>query len=402
MIDLVVLNSHPPSYLQELNDKIRSAIFAASDPGFIDAPGGVFVRRMDQLTAEQLLMVRATARVHVPCQGQALSRLLVTALPDESVDEELEDISPRLRAPARSDSRMARVVRRIGATLPSLLAPLATESGFRPSRIHARGRNGALALDNGYGGISPDGDYIIRVSGDRVPPAPWANVIANPFGGFMVTERGGGSTWAENSYFFRLTPWHNDPVGDPVSEVIYLQDEKTGELWSATPGPMDVDAFSVRHAPGTSAFSHQHDDIASKLTLGIAPDAAVKLSVLRLTNSGSQARRLRITTYVEWTLGVLREHTQHQVHTRFDRERELLLAANYFDQHFSRWTAFHAISEPISAYTAGRRDFIGRNLSVANPAALLDGGNLSGVTGAATDPCAALQCEVELEPGETR
>jgi cyclic beta-1,2-glucan synthetase len=105
---------------------------------------------------------------------------------------------------------------------------------------------------------------------------------------------------------------------------------------------------------------------------------------------------------VEWTLGVLREHTQHQVHTRFDRERELLLAANYFDQHFSRWTAFHAISEPISAYTAGRRDFIGRNRSVANPAALLDGGNLSGVTGAATDPCAALQCEVELEPGETR
>jgi cyclic beta-1,2-glucan synthetase len=218
----------------------------------------------------------------------------------------------------------------------------------------------------------------------------------------MVTEQGGGCTWAENSYFFRLTPWHNDPVTDPVTEVIYLQDPRTGELWSATPGPLKVDAFTVQHAAGTSTFSHQHDDIASHLVLGLAPDAAVKLSLLRLTNRGTQPRQLRLTTYVEWSLGVLREHTQHQVHTRFDRERELLLATNYFDAHFSGWTAFHAISEPASAFTAGRRDFIGRNRSVANPAGLLDGGNLSGITGAGLDPCAALQTELELKPGETR
>ncbi len=158
----------------------------------------------------------------------------------------------------------------------------------------------------------------------------------------------------------------------------------------------------MRHAPGTSSFAHQHGDIAGHLTLGLAPDAAVKLSLLRLTNQGTEARRLTLTTYMEWTLGVLREHTQHQVHTRFDRERETLLATNYFDPHFTGWTAFHAISEPVSGYTAGRRDFIGRNRSVANPAALLDGGNLSGITGAGIDPCAALQCTIELDPGETR
>ena len=136
---------------------------------------------MDQLSAEQLLMVRATARVHVPCQGQALSRLTGYGPPEESLDEELGDISPRLRAPARSDSRVARAVRRIGATLPRCLLR-AELSRVPATRIQVRTTRGP-ALDNGYGGVSPDGDYIIRVSSDRVPPAPWANVIANPHGG---------------------------------------------------------------------------------------------------------------------------------------------------------------------------------------------------------------------------
>ncbi|MFL5491208.1 MAG: GH36-type glycosyl hydrolase domain-containing protein [Gemmatimonadales bacterium] len=399
-IDLVVLNTHPPSYIQDMADRITSTAFSASDPTFVDVPGGVFVRRQDLLTPDQLLMLRATARMHFSCQGQTLGRVLATALPDESLDEEQEEISPPLRTPARSDSRMGRVVRRIGATLPSLLAPI-TSPPQRRAHVPDR-RGGGLALDNGYGGIGRDGDYHIRVNGNRVPPAPWSNVIANRHGGFMVTERGGGCTWAENSYFFRLTPWHNDPVSDPVSEVIYLQDQESDELWCATPGPIGGDHFTVRHAPGTSSFSHQHGDIASDLMLGLAPDAAVKLSVLRLRNLGDKVRRLRITTYVEWALGVLREHTQHQVQTRFDREREMLRATNYFDPSFAGWTGFHCISEPVIAYTAGRRDFIGRNRSVANPAALLDGGNLSGVTGAGIDPCAALQCSIELPPGEER
>ena len=401
MIDLVVLNTHPPSYLQEMADRVTAAVFASSDPAFVDAPGGVFMRRQDLLTAEQLLMLRATARVHVSCMGQALGRVLATALPDDSLEDELVDVSPLLRAPARSDSRMARVVRRIGATLPSLLSPRSSSPALRMSGSHAIQGNGRLTLDNGYGGIAPEGDYLIRVGDDRVPPAPWANVIANPHGGFMVTERGGGCTWAENSYFFRLTPWHNDPVGDPVSEVIYLQDEDTAELWCATPGPIGGDTFTVRHGPGTSSFAHEHDDIASRLILGLAPDAAVKLSLLRLTNQGSATRRLRLTTYMEWTLGVLREHTQHQLHTRFERERGILLATNYFDPQFTGWTAFHAISVPVTAYTGGRRDFLGRNRSVADPAALLEEGNLSGITGAGNDPCAALQCVLELAPGET-
>src|SRR6185436_12136747 len=84
------------------------------------------------------------------------------------------------------------------------------------------------------GAPTRDGDYEICIDDGRLPPVPWANVIANPAGGFLVTERGAGCTWAASSYFYRLTPWHNDPVGDPPGEVLYLRDEESGATWCPT------------------------------------------------------------------------------------------------------------------------------------------------------------------------
>jgi cyclic beta-1,2-glucan synthetase len=349
-------------------------------------------------------MLRGTARVHIPCDGRALGKILATALPDELPSDEIEDLPAVPRAPARSDTRLARAVQRISASIPTLLSPLtATAAAFRPSRITPSAPHRALTVDNGFGGLTSTGDYEIHVGGDHLPPAPWSNVIANPRGGFVVTERGGGFTWAENSYFFRLTPWHNDPASDPVTEVVYLRDDETGELWCATPGPIREEApFTIRHGPGSSTFTQDHAGIRTGLTLGIVEDAPVKLALLRVSNRSQQPRRLTVTTYMEWTLGVLREHTQHQVRTAFDREHEAILAKNSFDPQFAGYTAFHAMSEPVTAYTASRRDFLGRNGSVESPAALASGGTLNGVSGACLDPCAALQCVLELGAGETR
>jgi cyclic beta-1,2-glucan glucanotransferase len=405
MVDVVVLIARTETYFQELADRVSGAVHALSDMASIDKPGGVFVRRRDLLTEEELVMLRATARVHISCDGRGLGRILATAMPEESPPEdEWNGLPAGPRAPARSDTRMGRVARQLKVHLPTVPALIAAATSvLRPPRTPVLPQPSHLALDNGFGGLTDEGDYEIRVLGDWVPPAPWANVVANRHGGFLVTERGGQCTWAESSQFFRLTPWHNDPVSDPVSEAVYLQDDETGELWCPTPGPVRRHTpYTVRHGAGSSTFEHERDDIVTHLTLAMAEDAPVKLALLRVTNGGSRTRRLTLTTYLEWTLGTLREHTQHQVHTRFDRERATIFAQNYFDPQFAGWTAFHAITEPVTAYTGSRRDFLGRNGAADAPAALRAGGTLTGITGAGIDPCAALQCALELAPGETR
>ena len=218
-----------------------------------------------------------------------------------------------------------------------------------------------------------------------------------------MSERGGGFAWVENSYFFRLTPWYNDPVSDSATEIVYLQDAG-GKLWSPTPAiARDDSSYTVRHGAGFTTFLHERDGIASELTVSMAPSDPVKITRLRLTNRSGRPASLALTSFVEWALGVMREHTQHQIVTSFDRDTGAIFASNYFDASFADRVAFSWISEPLTSYTADRREFIGRNGDLGQPAALRESGaSLSETTGAAIDPCAALQAAVALPPNETR
>ncbi len=430
MVDLVILNERPTSYLQELHDRIMSAMFGSSDSGAIDQPGGVFIRRVDQIEPADLLMLRATARVHINCDGRSLGRIVkasvATAAPDAGGDDEM----PAPRPPVRSTPPSSSVVRRIQAGATQLVSKQGgspepappdgtTATGGRPAERDvkhdsARGAtriteggpahpgHEQLRFYNGLGGHDADDGYTIFVNGDQLPPAPWTNVVANPNGGFIVTERGAGFSWAENSYFYRLTPWHNDPVSDPASDVVYLRDDDSGESWSATPAPVGHPAaFTVRHTTGSSTFEQEYAEIETRLELGIPPDAAVKLSLLRITNHGDRRRNISVIPFVEWTLGVLREHTRHQVQTAYDPDRDTLFAWNNFDEQFTDWVAFLTISERPSSHTADRREFLGRNGDPADPAAL-HRSELGNRTGAGIDPCGALRTTVSLEPGESR
>src|SRR4029453_15831571 len=96
-------------------------------------------------------------------------------------------------------------------------------------------------------------EYVIVVDGSAggspgLPPAPWANVLANPQFGCLVTEGGLGYSWAGNSKMNRPPPRSKEPTSGPPGEVIYLRDEETGDFWTPTPLPLGAAAkMTVRH-----------------------------------------------------------------------------------------------------------------------------------------------------------
>ena len=234
-------------------------------------------------------------------------------------------------------------------------------------------------------------------------PAPWSNVIANnPDFGFLITETGAGFTWSLNSHENRLTPWSNDTVSDPPAEVIYLRDEDSGSTWTPTPLPIrEAQGYMIRHGQGYSVFEHASHGISQELLVFAPLDAPVRISLLRLRNRSDRRRRLTVTSYQELVLGVTREASASHVVTDVEEGEGAIFARNSFNNEFSNRVTFVGTSESRFTITCDRKEFIGRNGSLARPAALSRTA-LSGRDGAGLDPCAAIQTSIELAPGEAR
>ena len=364
-VDLVILYEDVSVYRQSLQEQITSLIATGIEAQMLDHPGGIFVRRLDQIPNEDRVLLQAVARV---------------VLDDErgSLAEQLERRRVfGLRVPALVPSR-ARI-----AELPAVL----------PQR--------PVIFPNGVGGFTRDGhEYIITLQPGEMTPAPWVNVLANASFGTLISETGAAYTWLENAHEFRLTPWHNDPVLDPTGEAIYLRDEQTGEYWSPSPAPVrGATPYVIRHGFGYTVFEHTEHGIASELWVYVAMDAPVKFSVLKLRNVSGRSRRLSVTSYSEWVLGELRHKSLLHVRTEVDNKTGALLARNYDNTDFSGRIVFVDVNDASRTLTGDRKEFIGRNGSLKQPAALKRAG-LSGKVGAGLDPCGAVQVVFDLAIGQ--
>ena len=359
--DLVILNEDFSGYRAILHDQIMGLINAGPEAAVIDKPGGVFVRRAEELSEEDRVLFQTVARV-------------VLAGTVETLAEQVQRRAPAERLPPRLGPS------RIPAS--DAIEPLSP----RESVFH-----------NGLGGFTADGrEYVITLEPGKRTPAPWTNVIASPHIGTVVSESGGAYTWVENAHEFRLTSFQNDPVSDSSGEAVYIRDEETGAFWSPTPLPAPGrSGYVCRHGFGYSVFDHNESGIASEVSTYVAMDAPVKFLVVKLSNHSGRSRRLSLTGYWELVLGEWRHANLMHIVTEKDAHSGALFARNAFARQWSDRVTFVHASEPRSSVTGNRTEFIGRNGALSHPAAMRRT-KLSGKTGAGLDPCAAVQTQIEL------
>ncbi len=239
VVDLVIWNEDQAGYRQQLQEQLIGLVAAGAEALGVDRPGGIFVLPAQQLSQEDRILMQAVARVIVSDSDGKLGeqvgrRQPVTTLPPRFVPTAAEH-HPMPEAPAVPAEGAAGVAAGHAGD-PWPFEPVAD----------------GLILDNGMGGFSADGrEYVIRLEAGQTTPAPWSNVLANARFGCVLSDSAPGYTWGENAHEFRLTPWHNDPVGDASGEAFYLRDEESGRLWSPMPLPCRGEGgYRTRHGFG--------------------------------------------------------------------------------------------------------------------------------------------------------
>jgi cyclic beta-1,2-glucan synthetase len=369
-VDLVILNEHGASYAQDLQIAIETQVRIRPSPAHTGAErqlGRVFVLRSDLIAANTRALLYALARVVLLGRRGGLADQL----------DRLQTPRGALPGPWRR---------------PTLQAAAKADVAPAPPPN--------LQFFNGLGGFSPDGrEYVIALGPGQSTPAPWINVVSNASFGFQVAAEGGGYTWSQNSRDNQLTPWSNDPVSDRPGEILYVRDLETGDLWTPTALPIrhEQARYIVRHGRGYSRFEVEANGVVLELLQYVALDDPIKISRLTLRNVSSRSRHLSVTAYVEWVLGLARGASAPTIVTERDATTGAIFARNPWNIDHGSRVAFADLAGRQTGWTGDRAEFIGRNGTTGNPAALSNTHSLSQRVGAGLDPCAALQTTIELE-----
>ena len=281
----------------------------------------------------------------------------------------------------------------LSAQVDALAAPKSREAfaefskpdaGFHELRMKAP----VYAIKSGMGGFLDDGSYAMLLKKGETTPMPYSNIMANENFGALITESGGGYTWAKNSREFKLTPWRNDPITDMPSENIYIRDEESGSVTSLF-GCLEKGERFIKHGQGYTVFATMWQGIQLNLTVFADSKKSAKCYLIEAKNMCGRHRALSLTAYASWVLGANKRETAHLIHTMFSGQSLYAQNAN----HPCEYAYLSAPMGKILGYTCDESEFIGEN-SGGIPCGLKRRALSCSQSG---DPCAAITVAMPLD-----
>ncbi|HEX6863009.1 MAG TPA: glucoamylase family protein, partial [Thermoanaerobaculia bacterium] len=239
---------------------------------------------------------------------------------------------------------------------------------------------------------------------------PRSHILGNGRYAVMLTTAGSGYSRLRD---VAVTRFREDTTRDDRGTFLFLRDAHSGEVWSAgyQPSGAEPDSYEAFFFEDRAEIVRRDGDIASRLEVVVAPEDDAEVRRVTLTNHGSRAREIELTSYAEVVLAPAAADLAHPAFSNLFVETELvphlgaLLASRRprADSEPRIWAA-HVVSASRSGvgdlqFETDRLRFLGRGQGVRTAAAVLDGGRLSNTAGAVLDPVFSLRRRVRLEPG---
>ncbi|MFZ0492848.1 MAG: glucoamylase family protein [Acidimicrobiia bacterium] len=240
-------------------------------------------------------------------------------------------------------------------------------------------------------------------------PVPVTHILSNGRFSTVITAAGSGySRWQG----LAVNRWREDATRDNFGSYFFVKDD-TGRTWSAgyQPALVEPDSYQVAFSEDKAEIRRRDGSLATVLTVVVSEEDDAEVRRVSLTNLGSVAREVEVTSYAELVLAPSRVEAAHPafsnlfVQTESVPGRDALLATRRprSSEEETVW-AGHVLAVTGDAvggaqYGTDRARFLGRGNQVHSAAAV--DRPLSNSAGRVLDPVFSLRRKVRIQPGAT-
>ncbi|MFH0793540.1 MAG: glycosyl transferase family 36, partial [bacterium] len=261
-------------------------------------------------------------------------------------------------------------------------------------------------------------EYVIT---NPQTPAPWVNYLTNGRYTALHSHTSGGFSFYRSAKDSRVTRWrYNSLPLDRPGRYLYFRNRKNGEIWSPSWQPTftPLDRFECRHGMNYSRLNSSYGNIDVRALYFVPRDADCEIWWFTLNNTGKHTVFLDLFAYVELCLGhalvdlINQPNDQHFNEVRYSAADEILLATKRYwvtyngptvAQANKEWdtVVWMALGLPVKSFDGSKDQFIGPWRSEEHPLAV-DQGHCFNSEITSGDAVAALQSDLEIQPGDTR
>lgn len=243
-------------------------------------------------------------------------------------------------------------------------------------------------------------------------PLPAVHLLSNGSYNIFINDKGQGySKWGD----INVTRWRNCDNISGYGSYVYISNITNGGLWSNTYAPFNYgsEKYKVVFSPDKAEFLRSDGQLDTRTEVIVSAEDNAEIRRISVTNHDSQDKILEFSSYLELVLAPHKDDQAHRafsnlfVHTEFAGHFNALVASRRprSEKDKELWAAHLLVVDGEQAgaisYETDRLKFIGRNNTVANPVALLDGQPVSNSVGAVLDPIFSLKCRVKIPAGAT-
>ncbi len=243
-------------------------------------------------------------------------------------------------------------------------------------------------------------------------PIAHAQLLSNGRYSVMMTAAGSGySRWGN----LAVTRWREDATCDDWGMYIFIRDADSGSVWSAgyQPSGVEPDRYEATFLEDRVEILRRDGTITTRLDVIVSPEEDAEARRVTISNGGSRAREIDVTSYAEVVLASGAADTSHPafsnlfVQTEFVANIGALLATRRrrSPDEPAVWAAHLAVVEGEvvgpAQFETDRARFVGRGHGIRTAMSVMDDRPLSNTAGVVLDPIFALRRRIRLAPGAT-